>query len=120
MIYLCLTRVCGYTIKILHKNPNLVLLLEKNHFLSQPVLGIYVKNPTGTGNSRRKSPCITYVKEKIYREILVSLSMLFVHLFVYTRECERSTEVGVEPDSSGFKNYSRHSFKNILGAILFR
>ena len=30
--------------------------------------------------------------------------MLFVHLFLYARKWDPSIDVGMEPDSSGFKN----------------
>ena len=40
---------------------------------------------------------------KIYRNILVSVSILFVQLLINTREYEGSTEVGVKYDSCEFK-----------------
>ena len=35
-------------------------------------------------------------KKKEYCELLVLLSILFVHLFVHTIECDCKTQVGVE------------------------
>ena len=49
------------------------------------MLRIYAGNHVRTGNLRRKSVNAKYVQEKRYCELLVSLSMLFVHLFIQTR-----------------------------------
>ena len=45
------------------------------------------------------------MKEKVYCELLLSLSMLFVHIFVHTRECDRSTQIGVEHIKIRILNY---------------
>ena len=46
---------------------------------------------------RRNRIDTKYVQEKGYCNILVLLYMLFVNIFIRTRECNRSTKVGVEP-----------------------
>ena len=38
-----------------------------------------------------------YVQEKLYCELLVLLSILFVHIFVHIRECDHSYQFHVEP-----------------------
>ena len=52
-----------------------VLLLKTARFLSHLVLGVYVENPY----------ILIMYNKKGYCELLVSLSMLFVHIFVHTR-----------------------------------
>ena len=52
---------------------------------------------------RNEGICINYVNTKYLqgkrklRAPLVLISMLFVHIFVHTKEYNRSTQVGVEP-----------------------
>ena len=65
--------------------------------MSHLVLGNYAENHIRTWDLCRDRVDIKYVQEKGYCEILVSLCMLFVHLFVHTKECDRSTHIGVEP-----------------------
>ena len=54
------------------------------------------KNCVHTGDPYINLVPIMY-KEKGYCELLVSLSMLFVQLFVDTIECDCSNQFGVEP-----------------------
>ena len=49
------------------------------------LLEIYVRNNVCTGNLHQKLVHIKYAQEKGYCELLVSLYMLFVHIFAHTR-----------------------------------
>ena len=68
-------------------NPKSIFIAQKSLFLRHPVLRIYVENHVRTGNLRIKSVNSKYVQEQIYCDILVFLSMLFVHPFIHTIEC---------------------------------
>ena len=74
-----------------------MLLIKRACFSSHLVLKIYVENCVRTRNIRINGVHTSYGQEKGYYELLSLLSMLFVHLFVHIRECDYSTQVGVEP-----------------------
>ena len=59
-------------------------------------MGIYERNCMRTVGLRRIIIATKYVQEKGYRELLVLLSMLFVHLLIQTREYNFSIQVYVE------------------------
>ena len=80
-----------------HKTRNPILLLKRAPFFSHLVLGIYVGTWIRTENLSINPVNTKYVQGKGYCELLVSLSMLYVKLFVHIREYDRSTQVGVEP-----------------------
>ena len=50
-----------------------------------------------TGNLGINRVNTKYVPEKGYDELLVLISMLFMHLFKYTGEYNNNTKVGLEP-----------------------
>ena len=74
----------------------LVLLLGRAHFSRYLVLVMNVGNHVHTGNLRRNLVKTKIVQEKGYFELVVYLSILFVQIFVHTRECNLSNQVGVE------------------------
>ena len=51
-------------------------------------------------DTRRNFVDTKHVQEKVYFELLVLLYMLFIYLFIHTRECDHSNQVGVEPFQS--------------------
>ena len=61
------------------------LLFVRACFFILLLLGIYAKSYVRT----------MYMQEKIFYGILVSLSILFVHLLLHTRLCDHSTHVDV-------------------------
>ena len=69
---------------------------KRARFSSDIVLDIYVETVYVLRIYKETGYIQNMYKKKIYCELLVLLSMLFVQLFVHTRECDCSTLVGVE------------------------
>ena len=78
------------------QNPKSNFILKRTYFSSHLVLGIHVVNYVCPGNLRQKWFIRSMYKKKGYRELLISIYTLCVHLFLHTRECDFSTQVGGE------------------------
>ena len=88
----------AFFLKGFAQNPTSNFIAQKSPFFDQ----------SSTENIRRKPAYLLGIcaettlvpsiyKKKGYYELIVLLSMLSVHLFVHTRECESNAQVGVEP-----------------------
>ena len=77
------------------KNP--ILLIERARFLSHLEIEIYVGIRVCTGNLCKNPLATKYIQEKGYYELLILLCMLFVRIFVHTKECKHRNQIGVEP-----------------------
>ena len=89
---------------IFHKTPNPFLLFKRAYFSSHLVLGLYNRNRVRAGNLCRNRVHTKYVQEKWYCKLLVSLYMVFLHLFKHARERDHSTQVDIEPIKNVFEN----------------
>ena len=73
-----------------------MLLMRRDNFKSHLVLGNYAKH-VRTRDLCRNRVHTKNIQEKGYCELLVLLSMLFVHLFVHIRKYNPVNQVGVKP-----------------------
>ena len=85
----------------LHIAPNSILLIKRACFSISLVLGICLEILLRTVNLRKNGVSTNYAEEKRYCKLLVSLSILFVHILLHTREYDFSTQIVLEPVRHG-------------------
>ena len=84
------------------------------------MLKIYLETLVCTDNVRQHSVHTENVQEKGYFEILVFLTMLFVHPFVHTRGHECITQVDVKPVRRKIYNISEKKNLSQVNMIQYK